>query len=400
MWQIWVKKGVGGMNPQKRTTSIGWRVLGWALRLAWHGVVMLACGVWALLGTVLDLLRNSRRCDDELQRLEQRLGAQVAEYQRLAQAYDGRWWAPDTACIGGTVLVDYLTGAAQVPEAVETAYAFAYPGLAASESFRQAAGRMADDPERLAGFLNGVRGKLFEIQYADYLNAGVLPDGVHAALAPSATQPNWDIAILDDRGNAIEVLQAKATDSVSYVKQALAENPQIDVVTTDEVCQHLALAGGGEGVIESGILDAELTATLADHVSAGDHSLLDGMIPDLLPGIPVTTLALAAFTSYRDPSLTPLRRSASVGDRVGRAVPSYLLATLVAGVLSGPLGAVVVTASAVGVSHFARRGRQRGFERRALRERLKVNDRILRRMRRPGARRKPWGRGGITTHRT
>ena len=40
---------------RKRFISIVWRVLGRALRLAWRGVVMLFCGAWACLGTVLDL---------------------------------------------------------------------------------------------------------------------------------------------------------------------------------------------------------------------------------------------------------------------------------------------------------------------------------------------------------
>ena len=48
--------------------------------------------------------------------------------------------------------------------------------------------------------------------------------------AESATQPGWDIAIKGSNGKIASVLQAKATESVSYVQDALEKYPSIDVV--------------------------------------------------------------------------------------------------------------------------------------------------------------------------
>ena len=120
------------------------------------------------------------------------------------------------------------------------AYRLAYPDMAVEVPFREAAREVANDPDRLVGFISGVKGKLFETQYVDQLNGGKLPDGFHASLAQSATQPDWDIQIIDDHGHVVDLLQAKATDSMGYVQQALTQNPQIDVVTTDEAFKEAA----------------------------------------------------------------------------------------------------------------------------------------------------------------
>ena len=61
-----------------------------------------------------------------------------------------------------------------------------------------------------------VKGKLFEIEMVDHLNRGGLPDGLHVVIAESATKPGWDIQITDANGQVSELLQAKATESVSF----------------------------------------------------------------------------------------------------------------------------------------------------------------------------------------
>ena len=54
----------------------------------------------------------------------------------------------------------------------------------------------ASTARELVGFVSGVKGKLFELQYVDYLNDGHLPDGFRAELAGNPTNPGWDIAII------------------------------------------------------------------------------------------------------------------------------------------------------------------------------------------------------------
>ena len=54
------------------------------------------------------------------------------------------------------------------------------------------------------------------------------------------SQPGWDIQILNADGTVDQVLQAKATESVSYVKEALEKYPDIEIVTTEEVATRWA----------------------------------------------------------------------------------------------------------------------------------------------------------------
>ncbi len=95
--------------------------------------------------------------------------------------------------------------------------------------------------ERLDGLLQGLKGKYFEVLARDRLNAGErlgelgLEPGQVARLAESPTQAGWDLQIVNEDGSIDELLQLKATDSMSYVKQALEEYPDIRVATTSEV---------------------------------------------------------------------------------------------------------------------------------------------------------------------
>ncbi len=94
---------------------------------------------------------------------------------------------------------------------------------------------------RLMGLANGVKGKYFEMLVRDRLNAGErvgelqLQPGQIARLAESPTQPGWDLRIENEDGTIDEFLQLKATDSMSYVKNALVEYPEIRVVVPSEV---------------------------------------------------------------------------------------------------------------------------------------------------------------------
>ena len=95
--------------------------------------------------------------------------------------------------------------------------------------------------DRLDGLANGVKGKYFEMLVRDRLNAGdrlgelQLQPGQTARLAESPTQPGWDLRIENEDGTIDELLQTKATASMSYVKEALVEHPEIRVVVPSEV---------------------------------------------------------------------------------------------------------------------------------------------------------------------
>ena len=202
----------------------------------------------------------------------------------------------DLLVVGGVTLGTILTHPTDIPPEVEQAFQMAYPGLAASgEGFADAVQRM--NGEELMGLVNGVKGKLFEIELVDHLNSGYLPDGVHAELAESVTQPGFDVRILDEQGNVVEVLQAKATDSAAYVKDALERYPDIDVMTTSEVHGQLVAMGAADQVTDSGISEAALQSKIEAAASAGGESGgFDGS--DLLPNsIGLAIIALSVFTT-------------------------------------------------------------------------------------------------------
>ncbi len=228
----------------------------------------------------------------------------------------------DAGVIGGVPLVDYLLHGKDVPPDVEHAYSLAYPGLAEKWSFSEAAENYSDS--QMQGFLAGVKGKLFEIKYADYLNSGNLPDGYHASLADSPNQPGWDIEILGPDDSIADVLQCKACDSVSYITAAARKYPDIDIVATDEVYSQVLMHAAGEDVINSGISDAALEQTV-NHASDVDYDFIGIKIP-------LASLALIAFSEYTVKDKNVYQKSFGFGDRGAKSMIAYTSAAIVAGI--------------------------------------------------------------------
>jgi len=218
----------------------------------------------------------------------------------------------DLLVVGGITLAQALRSPDSVPADVERAFDLAYPGLTQSESFSDAVERMTSD--ELVGLVNGVKGKLFEMELVDHLNSGGLPEGFHASMAESATQAGWDIQITDAQGQVSELLQAKATESASYVKEALERYPDIDVTTTSEVHAQLLAMGLAQNVNNSGISEAMLQAKVESAAQGGAAFDASDLVPSSL-GLAV--IALSVFmnkdASLRDKGAAFGTRSAKVG---------------------------------------------------------------------------------------
>jgi hypothetical protein len=218
----------------------------------------------------------------------------------------------DLLVVGGITLGQALRDPASVPAEVERAFSLAYPGLAQSESFSDSVSRMSSG--ELLGLTSAVKGKLFELGLVDHLNAGGLPDGFHAELADSATQAGWDIQITDAQGNVSDYLQAKATESVSYVKDALERYPDIDVSTTTEVHAQLVAMGLAQNLHNSGISEAMLQAKVEAAAQTGSAFDASDLVPSSL-GLAV--IALSVFmnkeTSLREKGAAFGTRSAKAG---------------------------------------------------------------------------------------
>jgi hypothetical protein len=215
--------------------------------------------------------------------------------------------------LGGDSLATYLKEG-RIPEAIEKAYRLQYPELANQHSLLDELNRL--DTSQIRGLISGIKGKLFELRYLDYLNEGHLPAGYHATLAESANQPGWDIVVTGPEQHTSEVIQLKATESVAYVEHALATYPHIDVVTTSEVYNHLALLGTATNVSDSGISDAALTQVVTDG--------LDASHVHMHVGPPALALAIAAWSSYRRDDLDRYEKSKLLGEKGTKSWLAYL----------------------------------------------------------------------------
>jgi len=273
--------------------------------------------------------RDIRYSDSDLVKIQQNIENQGGHYRELNR----RNTTVDSIMLGGETLITLLA-AGTIPDEIIKAYDAAYPNLSDSISFEDKVREL--DGEALTGFISGVKGKLFEQKYVAYLNDGNLPDGYTAVLAESATQPGWDIAIEGQNGEIASVLQAKATDSVSYVQDALEKYPNIDVVTTDEVYSHLAMSGISENITNGSVSNVELVDALGGAVDASELTM------NYAP--PMLALAFIAFTSYKDESLTLYEKARSAGDRSGKTYLSYLVGGGIAAITNtwwlGVLGSV------------------------------------------------------------
>ncbi len=309
----------------------------------------------------------SKKAVEDLLAEERRLRG---EYRALVLEHPTRWRGVDTCTLGGELLATLLA-ARSIPPEIEAAYMAAYPNLAETQTFSEAVVGLEGD--QLQGLLAGVKGKLFELQYIDLLNDELLPDGYVAELAVSANQPGWDIAIVGPDGGVADVLQAKATDSSSYVREAFERYPEIDVVTTDEVYSQLLLSGGGEDLIQSGITNSHL-----DEIVGGAADT--GVELDFTP--PLLGFALIGLTTIAFEDGGVDHKARVVGSRCGRAYPAWMVGKTVAAI-SGPFWWLSIPAG-MGVRYIADEGRSRRKTWADLRRRVRSHKSVLSRFRSSG----------------
>lgn len=117
------------------------------------------------------------------------------------------------------------------------------------------------EPDSMIGHVNNIKGILFEQEYVSQL-AG---QGVHAEVFELTNHPGVDITIFDN-GEAVNELQMKATDSVSYINTTLSENPDIAIVATTEVAGKFDTAMVVDSEIENAALESAVTEALFEDV--------------------------------------------------------------------------------------------------------------------------------------
>ena len=300
--------------------------------------------------------------------MERQIDDQAERYQKVIRNKSAEI---DAGIIAGVILADYLAAPDTVPEEIEQAFEAVYPNLAATGSFTETIERF-DTPESLQGFLAGIKGKLFEVQYIEYLNSGNLPEGYLAELASTANQPGWDVAITGPDQAIVEMLQLKASDSVNYVMESAVRYPDIDIVTTEEVYSQLLLHSAAENydIINSGITEdslAELVETAADF-TYGASGFMDTRIP-------IASLALIAFSSFSDKQKTLYAQSYSFGDRSAKTMIALYLGGFVSGFTTWWVGLL----GAVGSRYIADRGRTARLRHKQLKQIVATNEQTIKR---------------------
>lgn len=218
------------------------------------------------------------------------------------------------------------------PEMAE-AWSLAYPNV----PIESLAGRST---EELAGAISGWKGKLFEVEVVDRLNSGEwvgdlrLESGQTAHIAESATQPGWDIQIRDEDGAVLDAIQLKATESISYVHEALARYPDTPILATHEVADRL---GDHPMVMDSGISNDALTDSVNQHVAdASSDTLSDGVIG----AMPLSLIAITEASKVWSGKQTLDQALESGGERVAKGVVAGAVAAAVSSVATPLVGLV------------------------------------------------------------
>jgi len=196
--------------------------------------------------------------------------------------------AAAAAAVHALFLSDRIDMSKVTPQ-MEEAFRLAYPNIDLSSLQDRS-------PSEVEGFLSAWKGKYFEVLVRDKLNAGEwfgdihLEPGQTAVLAESATQPGWDLQILNADGSVAQELQLKATESLSYVKEALERYPDIQILATDEVLENGADTLGR--VFPTGVSESELHEAIRAPMEALLDSPLEELIETILPGLPFVLIAV------------------------------------------------------------------------------------------------------------
>ena len=206
----------------------------------------------------------------------------------------------DSAVISGITVHEMYVGG--VPKDIQLAYEGAYPAKADQISFLEA-WTSFETQEQIQGFLSGVKGKLFEIQYLDHLN-NTIESGYTASLADSVNQKGWDIKIAGPDKEIVDLIQLKATDSISYVKSALYAYPNIDVITLSDLKHELLLADLGSNVSSSSILESDLDNQILESTSESFNFLSFAM-----------GVGFIVFSSYKRKDLSNFQQDRLIGER-------------------------------------------------------------------------------------
>ncbi len=243
------------------------------------------------------------------------------------------------------------------PQLVE-AFGMQYPNVRI-ESLRGAS------EQRLTGLAQGVKGKYFEVLARDRLNDGEsvgelsLEPGQVARLAESPTQQGWDVEIVNQDGTLDEALQLKATESMSYVKTALDENPDIRVVVPSELEDE---AADSAQLISTDISNASLKNEVGDQLGELSESGLENALDeagelafDSIPGISLLIIGATEGRKVLTGRATVEEAVRSGRGRVGKALAFSIIAGAINATPAAPISVPTTVALKIAEGRMSRR---------------------------------------------
>lgn len=130
--------------------------------------------------------------------------------------------------------IDALLLHHHIDDDLRDAFELAYPVLAGVETLQEASGRLAAlGPGHLEGLLNGVKGKLAELEAVSVLEERF---GGTFELAEQSTQPVWDLIGTDvDGGEILVQVKLHAASASSAIAATMTQQPDVTFALGSEL---------------------------------------------------------------------------------------------------------------------------------------------------------------------
>ncbi len=142
------------------------------------------------------------------------------------------------AAIGSSAGLWYVFNATNIDDAtvqnLTQAYQEAYPNLAAEHSLHEHWNEMIDRGQgSMDGFLNGIKGKAAEFDFADRLREAGYSD---VSVAADPTQPIWDISSIDPDGHEVLwQIKTGGADRAGEIMDLMDQNPGVHYGVSTEL---------------------------------------------------------------------------------------------------------------------------------------------------------------------
>lgn len=241
------------------------------------------------------------------QKLIKELTEQNIQFNLKRRKFKSKYDLADACVLSGLTSTQMLYKG--VPDDVQEAFEKVYPNEAAETSFIDKWSSFDDYDARL-GFVNGIKGKLFEIKYVEHLNEN-LDAGYTASMSNNPINQGWDIKITGPNNEIENLLQLKATTTASYVKDAIESYPEIDVVTLSDLQGQLSSINSFGNVTTSNISNEDLLLQISE--ATGNQAFF-------FPTVPLLALGYLIFDSYKESDLSKFKQHQQFSKRASNLV--------------------------------------------------------------------------------